>query len=267
MHGQPASPWWRPGKIEGKPSAEEPTAERPSEEDGLRERGGERDHRFRALKPVRSHGGSPGLGGMAVAALAPSLKEHGPRWKQALWEGPDQPQPVQRGEVPTPQGGSRKLGVPPVVDRVIPQAVRPGLPAPGDPTGSDASVGCRPGRTAQHAVKRAQSSRKEGDTGVGERDLEKVCDRVNHDTLRSAVAKRVRDQRVWTRIHRVRKAGAMAPEARQETVEGGPQGGPRSPVRSNRILDRLDREVERRGPRFVRDADESHGSVRSQRAG
>jgi RNA-directed DNA polymerase len=166
---------------------------------------------------------------MTVEELAPSLKEHGPRLKQALWEGTYQPQPVKRAEVPKPQGGVRKLGVPTVVDRFIQQAVMQGLQAQGDPTFSDSSFGFRPGRNAHQAVKRAQSYRKEGDTWVVEMDLEQCFDRVNHDQLMREVSKRVQDGRVWTLIQRFLKAGAMEHEARQETVAGVPQGGPRSP--------------------------------------
>src|SRR5262249_34466508 len=129
------------------------------------------------------------------------------------------------------------------------------------------SCGVRPGRHAQQAIKRAQSYLKEGDTWVVARDRAKFCDRVNHDQVMSEVSTRGRDRRGWTLIHRFLKAGAREHEARQETVEGVPQGGPLSPLRSNLILDRLDREWERRGHRFVRDADASNVYVRSKRAG
>jgi RNA-directed DNA polymerase len=204
---------------------------------------------------------------MTVAELAPYLKEHWRRLKQALWAGTYQPPPGKRVEVPNPQGGVRKLGVPTVVDRFLQHAVRQGLQAHWAPPFSESSFGFRPGRNAQQAVKRAPSDLQEGDTGVVDRDGEKFCDRVNHDKVMSEVSKRVQEGRVWTLSHRFLKAGARAPEARQETGDGGPQGGPRSPVLSHRILDRLDRELERRGHRFVRDADESHGYVRSNRAG
>jgi RNA-directed DNA polymerase len=267
MHGQPAIPWWLPWTIEGTPSEEEATAERPSAEEGLRERVVERDNRLRARKQVQSHGGSPGREGMTVAERAPARKEPGRRVKPALGDGTELPQPVQRVDVPNPPGGLRKRGVPTVVDRCIPPAGRPGLQAPGEPTCSAARVGFRPGGNAQHAVKRAPSYRNEGDPGVGERDREKVCARVHHDTGMRAVAKGGRDRRVLTWIHRVLKAGAMAHEARQETVDGVPHGGPRSPLRSNLLLDRRDREWERRGPRCGRDAEDRHGYVRRKRAG
>ena len=208
-----------------------------------------------------------GLDGMTVEELAPYLKEHWPRLKQALLEGTYQPQPVKRVEVPKPQGGIRKLGVPTVVDRFIQQAVMQVLQAQWDPTFSDSSFGFRPGRNAHQAVKRAQSYLKEGYTWVVDMDLEKFFDRVNHDKLMSEVSKRVRDGRVLTLIHRFLKAGAMEHDALHETVEGVPQGGPLSPLLSNLILDRLDRELERRGHRFVRYADDSNVYVRSKRAG
>ena len=204
---------------------------------------------------------------MTVEELAPYLKEHWPRVKQALMEGTYQPPPVKRGEVPKPQGGIRKLGVPTVVDRFIQQAVMQVLQAQWDPTFSDSSFGFRPGRNAHQAVKRAQAYLKEGYTWVVDMDLEKFFDRVNHDKLMSEVSKRVQDGRVVTLIHRFLKAGAMEHEALHETVEGVPQGGPLSPLLSNLILDRLDRELERRGHRFVRYADDSNVYVRSKRAG
>jgi RNA-directed DNA polymerase len=176
MNGKPAMQWWRPWTIEGKPSEEETTAERPSEDEGLMEQVVERDHRFRALKHAQSNGGSPGLDGLTVEELAPSLKEHWPRLKQALLEGTYQPQPVKRVEVPKPQGGIRKPGVPTVVDRFIQQAVRPVLQAQGDPTCSASSFGFRPGRHAHQAVKRAQSYLQEGYTWVVDMDLEKCFD-------------------------------------------------------------------------------------------
>jgi RNA-directed DNA polymerase len=226
-----------------------------------------RDHRLRARKQVQSHGGSPGIDGRTVEERAPDLQEHWPRWKQALWEGTSQPQPVKRVEVPNPPGGIRTLGVPTVVDRFIHQAVMQGLQGHWDPTCSDASFGCRPGRNAHHAGTRGQSSLHEGYTWVVAMDLEQCFDRVNHDKGRSEVSTRVRDRRGLTLIHRRLKAGAMAHNARHETVEGVPHGGPRSPRLSNLILDRLDREVERRGHRFVRDAEDRNVDVRSQRAG
>jgi RNA-directed DNA polymerase len=172
MHGKPAIQLWRPWTIQGKPSEEETTAECPSEEAGLMERVVERDNLFRALKQVQSNGGSPGLDGMTVEELAPYLKEHWPRLKQALLAGTYQPQPVKRVEVPKPQGGVRKLGVPTGVGRFIQHAVLQGLQAQWEPTFSDSSVGFRPDRNAPHAVKRAQSYLKEGYTWVVDMDLE-----------------------------------------------------------------------------------------------
>jgi RNA-directed DNA polymerase len=191
MNGKPAIQLWLPWTNEGKPSEEETTAEGPSEDEDLMEQVVERDNLVRALKQVQSNGGSPGLDGMTVEELAPYLKEHWPRLKQALLEGTYQPQPVKRVEVPKPQGGVRKLGVPTVVDRFIQQAVMPVLQAQWDPTFSDSSFGFRPGRNAHQAVKRAQSYLKEGYTWVVDMDLEKFFDRVNHDKVMSEVSKRV----------------------------------------------------------------------------
>ena len=166
---------------------------------------------------------------MTGAALALSLQAHGPRLQPARRDDPAHPQPGTRGEVPKPQGGIRTLGVPPVGDRFLPPAVRQGLQAPGEPTGSAARSGFRPGRQAHHAIQRAPSSRNAGDPGVVAMDLETCVDRVTHDTGMREVSTRVRARRVWPRIHRGLKAGAMALKARQETVAGGPQGGLLSP--------------------------------------
>jgi RNA-directed DNA polymerase len=267
MNGKPAIQWWLPWTIEGKPCEEETTVECPCKEAGLMARVVARDHLVRALKQVQSHGGSPGLDGRTGEELAPSLKEHWPRVKQALWAGTYPPQPVQRVEIPQPQGGVRTLGVPTVVARFLQQAVMQGRQAPWDPTFSDASVGFRPGRNAHQALKRAQAYRKEGYTWVVDMDVEQFFDRGTHDKVMREGSTRVQDGRVLTLIPRFLKAGAMAHEARPETVEGGPQGGPRSPFLSNLILDRLARELERRGPRVVRDADDRPVYGRSQRAG
>jgi len=229
MHGKPASPWWRPWTSAGTPSEAAPPAERPSDDDGLRARVVERAHRCRARTHGQRHGGSPGMAGRTVEARAPQRKEHGPRVKQALRAGTSQPQPGTRGDVPQPPGGLRTLGVPTGVDRCIQPAVRQGLQAHGDPPVSAARVGFRPGRRAHHAITRAPASRTAGATWVGAMALETCVDRVNHDPGRRAVSTRVRDRRVLTLIHRVLKAGARAHEARPETVDGGPHGGPRSP--------------------------------------
>jgi RNA-directed DNA polymerase len=161
---------------------------------------------------------------MTGEELAPDLKGHWPRVKQALLEGTYQPQPVTRVDVPKPQGGIRKLGVPAVVDRVVQHAVMPVLQAPWEPTFAASSFGFRPGRNAPQAVQRAQAYLKEGYPWVVDMDLETCFDRVNQDTGMREVSKRVQDRRVLALIHRRLRAGAMAQEARQETVAGGPRG-------------------------------------------
>jgi RNA-directed DNA polymerase len=267
MTGTPALQGWRPGTREGQPCEAETTAEGPSAEAGLRERGVERDTLFRALKHVQSHGGSPGRAGMPVEERASELKEHGPRVKQVLWAGTLPPQPVPRVEVPNPQGGVRNLGGPTVVDRFRQPAVLQVLQAHGEPTVSEARFGCRPGRNAHQAVKRAAAYRQEGYPWVVEMDVEPFVARVNHDQVMSEVSTRVQDGRVLPLIHRLLKAGAMEHEARHEPGDRGPQGRPLSPFLCTLILDRLDREVERRGPRFVCYADDRHVDGRSPRAG
>ena len=227
----------------------------------------ERDHRFRARKHVQSKGGSPGIDGMTVEELAPDLKEHWLRVKQALLDGTYQPQPVKRVEVPKPQGGIRKLGVPTVVDRFIQQAVMQVLQAQWDPTFSDSSFGFRPGRNAHQAVKRAQSYLKEGYTWVVDMDLEKFFDRVNHDVLMSRLARRIADKRLLRIIRRFLEAGILRQGLCVERYEGIPQGGPLSPVLANLLLDDLDKELEKRGHCFCRYADDCNIYVRSVAAG
>ena len=225
MNRKPALQWWRPWSIEGKPSEEETTAEGSSEDAGLRDRVVEREHLFRALKHVPSKGGSPGVEGMTGEELAPDLKPHWPRLKQALLEGTYQPQPVTRVDVPKPQGGIRKLGVPPVVDRVVQHAVMPVLQAPWEPTFAASSFGFRPGRNAPQAVQRAQAYLKEGYPWVVDMDLETCFDRVNHDTGMREVSKRVRDRRVLALIPPTSQGGRDGAGGAAGDGGRGPPGG------------------------------------------
>ena len=227
----------------------------------------EQGNLVRALKQVTSNKGSPGIDGMRVTDLTSYLKEHWPRIRKELLTGRYQPQPVKRAEIPKPGGGKRKLGIPTVLDRFIQQALLQVLQKDWDSTFSDQSYGFRPRRSAHQAVAQAQEYLKEGYTWVVDVDLEKFFDRVNHDKLMSLIRERVGDRRVLKLIHRFLRSGVMEGEALHETVKGTPQGGPLSPLMANLLLDRLDKELERRGHRFVRYADDCNIYVRSRRAG
>jgi RNA-directed DNA polymerase len=221
-----------------------------------------------ALQRVKANKGSPGVDGMTVDELPEYLKQHELEIGEQLRNGTYQPQPVRRVEIPKPDGnGVRKLGIPCVLDRFVQQAVLQVLQKRWDPTFSEHSHGFRPGRSAKQAVHEAQQYIAEGYRWVVDLDLEKFFDRVNHDRLLAAVAKRVADKRMLKLIRAFLEAGVMENGLVSAVDEGTPQGGPLSPLLSNLVLDELDREVERRGHRFVRYADDCNLYVGSERAG
>ena len=239
----------------------------PVEETDLLERMLEAQNLRRALHQVRRNQGAPGVDGMAVDDLGEDLKTHGPMIRAALVEGTYAPQPVRRTEIPKAGGGTRKLGIPTVLDRCIEPALLQVLQEAWDPTFAERSDGFRPQRSAHQAVEQAQAYMREGDTWVVDIDLEKFFDRVNHDVLMSRVRRRVKDRRVLTLIRRFLKAGVLTLEGSVEpTAEGTPQGGPRSPLLANLRLDEFDKELEQRGHRFARYADEANIDVRSRQA-
>ena len=226
------------------------------------------DNLQRALRQVRRNKGAPGIDGMSGDQLVTHLKIHWPTIRASLVDGTYTPQPVRRVAIPKPGGGTRNLGVPVVLDRFVEQALLQVLQADWDPTFSEGSYGFRPKRSAHQAVAQAQAYIRQGDTWVVDLDLEKFFDRVNHDVLMHRVRKRVADRRVVTLIHRFLKAGVFTLEGMVEpTGEGTPQGGPLSPLLANLLLDDLDRELEKRGHRFVRYADDGNIYVRSRQAG
>jgi len=227
----------------------------------------ERDNVRKALAQVRRNKGAPGADDMSVDDLGVHLKDHWLEIKAQLLAGSYRPQPVRRMEIPKPTGGVRALGIPTVLDRFIQQAVLQRLQADWDPTFSPASYGFRPGRSAHQAVARAQEYIAAGYGWVVDIDLEKFFDRVNHDILLGLVAKRVSDRRLLRLIRGFLTAGVLAQGLVGPTDEGTPQGGPLSPLLSNLVLDVLDKELERRGHRFVRYADDCNIYVRSRRAG
>src|ERR1700681_3901106 len=227
----------------------------------------ERDNLRKPLAHVKRNKGAAGIDGMSLDALAPHLKEHWPAIRAQLLEGAYKPQPVRRVEIPKASGGLRPLGIPTVLDRFIQQAVMQVLQAHWDRTFSEASFGFRPGRSAHQAVAKAQAYIASGHDVVVDIDLEKFFDRVNHDILMGLVAKRVTDKRILKLIRGFLTAGVLADGLVSPTGEGTPQGGPLSPLLSNLMLDVLDKELEKRGHRFVRYADDCNIYVRSQRTG
>jgi RNA-directed DNA polymerase len=227
----------------------------------------ERENLKGALKRVRANKGGPGIDGMTVGQLPGYLKEHWPEIWEQLLKGTYKPQPVKRVEILKPDGGVRKLGIPTVLDRFVQQAVNQVLQRQWDPTFSEHSYGFRPGRSAHQAVAQAQQYIAEGYGWCVDLDLEKFFDRVNHDKLMGQIAKRIEDKRLLKLIRAFLNAGVMENGLVSPSVEGTPQGGPLSPLLSNLVLDEFDRELEARGHRFVRYADDCNIYVRSERAG
>jgi len=241
--------------------------ESPASTNRLMEEICERENLKQALQQVKANKGSAGVDGMTVGGITDYLKQHWPAIREQLLSGTYEPKPVRRVEIPKPDGGVRKLGIPTVLDRLIQQAVMQVLQRQWDSTFSDHSYGFRPGRSAHQAVAQAQQYIAAGYGWVIDLDLEKFFDRVNHDKLMGQIAKRVEDKRLLKLIRAFLNAGVMENGLVSPSVEGTPQGGPLSPLLSNLVLDELDRELERRGHRYVRYADDSNIYVRSERAG
>jgi len=235
--------------------------------EGLMEEVCQRSNLEEALRRVRANKGSPGVDGITVDGLVEYLKQHWPTVREQLLGGTYQPQPVKRVEIPKPDGGVRKLGIPTALDRFIQQAVLQVLQKRWDRTFSPSSYGFRPRRSAQQAVAAAQGFIAEGYRWVVDLDLEKFFDRVNHDLLMSRIAMRLNDPRLLRLIRAFLNAGVLEDGLVSPTDEGTPQGGPLSPLLSNIVLDDLDQELTRRGLRFARYADDCNIYVRSRRAG
>lgn len=229
---------------------------RPEAAPGLMEKIVSRGNMMAALSRVVDNKGAPGVDGMPVTALRDHLREQWPRIREELLWGRYKPQPVRKVEIPKPGGGTRMLGIPTVLDRLIQQAVHQVLSPLFDPGFSESSYGFRPGRSAHQAVKAARRHVESGRRWVVDIDLEKFFDRVHHDTLMSLVKRKVGDRRVLSLIDRYLKAGILEGGLATPRVEGTPQGGPLSPMLSNILLDELDKELERRGHAFCRYADD-----------
>lgn len=220
-----------------------------------------------AYKRVKANKGAPGVDGLTIKDLGEHLSNHKEQLIQSLLDGSYKPQPVRKVMIPKPGGGERQLGIPTVVDRLIQQAILQVLEPMFDPGFSESSYGFRPKRSAHQALKKAQEYVEEGHVWVVDMDLEKYFDRVNHDILMSRLARRIGDKRLLKIIRRYLTAGIMQEGVVMMRHEGTPQGGPLSPLLSNILLDELDKELERRGHKFCRYADDQNIYVRSKRAG
>jgi RNA-directed DNA polymerase len=227
----------------------------------------ERGNMLKALKAVEQNGGAAGVDGMDVAQLRSHLRERWSMIREQILIGEYQPRPVRRVDIPKPGGGTRMLGIPTVLDRLIQQAIHQILTPLWEPEFSAHSYGFRPGRSAQQAVKAAQSYVNQGKRWVVDMDLEKFFDRVNHDVLMARVERKIADERMLVLIRRYLESGIMQQGLVEPRTEGTPQGGPLSPLLSNILLDDLDKELERRGHAFCRYADDCNLYVGSQRAG
>jgi RNA-directed DNA polymerase len=226
-----------------------------------------RENVVRAWKRVKANKGSAGVDGRTVKDTVEHLKQAWPDIRQRLLDGTYKPEPVRRVGLPKPGGGTRELGIPTVTDRLIQQALLQVLQPLIDPTFSAHSYGFRPGRSAHQAVLAAKAHVEAGHRTVVDVDLEKFFDRVNHDILMDRLAKRIADKRVLRLVRGYLQAGILKDGVCIDRHEGTPQGGPLSPLLANVLLDEVDRELERRGHRFVRYADDCNVYVRSQRAG
>src|ERR1700694_4247456 len=241
--------------------------ESPASTNRLMEEVCERENLKEALRRVKANQGSAGVDRMTVGGISDYLKQHWPAIREQLLSGTYEPKPVRRVEIPKPDGGVRKLGIPTVLDRFIQQAVMQALQRSWDGTFSEHSYGFRPKRSAHQAVEQAQQYQAEGYRWVVDLDLEKFFDRVNHDRLLAKIAERVSDKRLLRLIRAFLQAGVMENGLVSPAEEGTPQGGPLSPLLSYILLNELDQELERRGHRFTRYADDCNIYVRSRRAG
>jgi len=242
-------------------------ATQPALHDDLMARVVDRANLQRAWKRVKANRGAPGSDGMPIEDFAAFARSHWAAIREALCDGTYQPQPVRRVSIPKPGGGERLLGIPTVVDRVIQQAIAQVMGPLFDPGFSESSFGFRPGRSAHGAVRQVQRFIGEGYRIAVDLDLAKFFDTVQHDVLMARVARKVRDKRLLALIGRYLRAGALVGESIQATVIGTPQGGPLSPLLANILLDDLDKELEQRGQRFVRYADDLLILVKTHRAG
>jgi RNA-directed DNA polymerase len=225
------------------------------------------DNLARAWKRVKSNKGAPGIDGVTVQDWPSHARAHWPALRGQIEGGRYKPQAVRRVEIPKPDGGKRMLGIPTVTDRVVQQAIAQVLTPIFDPSFSDSSFGFRPGRNAHQAIRQVQAHVKAGWRIAVDIDLAKFFDTVDHDVLMSLLGRTIRDERLLALIGRYLRAGVLVGEHIEPSEVGTPQGGPLSPLLANILLHQLDRELERRGHRFARYADDMIILVKSQRAG
>lgn len=262
---EPVNPG-KPSQERAPSSAQTETNLRPPKAAGLWDKAFSPANLQRALQRVVANRGAPGVDGIEVSQLASDFDTIWPATRKSLDEGTYRPAPVRRVEIPKPDGGTRQLGVPTVLDRLIQQALLQVLVEVIDPLFSESSFGFRPKRSAHMAVKAAQRYVEDGNGWVVDIDLDRFFDRVNHDALMARVARKVADKPVLRLIRRYLEAGVMAEGVKVEAEVGTPQGSPLSPLLANIMLDDLDKEIERRGHRFVRYADDLRVYVKSERA-
>ena len=226
-----------------------------------------RDNLNKAYKRVKANKGAPGIDEMTVEDALPWLQEHRQELLDSIRVGKYKPQPVRRKEIPKPDGGVRQLGIPTVIDRIIQQAIAQQLTSIFEPLFSDESYGYRPGRSAQQAIRKVKEYAEQGYTTAVEIDLSKYFDTLNHELLMNMVREEVKDKRVTDLIKKYLKSGVMVEGLLVKTEEGSPQGGPLSPLLANIYLNKYDKEMERRGVKVIRYADDIVVLARSKRAG
>ena len=239
------------------------------EKDGVEDLMGkllDRENLNRAFKRVKSNGGAAGIDAMTVDEMLPWLRGHREELLEKVREGTYKPQPVRRVEIPKPDGGVRKLGVPTVIDRMVQQALVQILQPIFEPLFSEASYGYRPGRSAQQAMKKAKEYYEQGYTNVVDIDLSKYFDTMNHELLMNLIRKEIKDKRIADLIKKFLKSGVMEEGVKYRTEKGSPQGGPLSPLLSNIYLNEFDKEMERRGHKHLRYADDIAVYTKSRRA-
>lgn len=226
----------------------------------------DRDNLARAWHRVKSNKGAPGIDGVRIADWPEHARAHWPAQRQQIQAGRYRPQAVRRVDIPKPDGGRRQLGIPTVTDRVVQQAIAQVLTPIFDPTFSDSSFGFRPGRNAHQAIRQVQAHVQAGYRWAVDIDLAKFFDTVNHDLLMSLLGRTIADKRLLRLIGRYLRAGVLVGGHQEPAEVGTPQGGPLSPLLANILLHQLDQELERRGHRFARYADDMIILVRSERA-
>ena len=258
-----AAPSEKPNGRDGGPS----TQDKPEPQSNLLERILSRENMLKAWKRVKANKGAAGVDAMSIEAFPEFIRHHWQAIRSSLRKGTYQPKPVRRVQIPKPTGGKRPLGIPTVLDRVIQQAIAQVLGPLFEPVFSQNSYGYRPQRSAHQAIRAVKETVQEGYTVAVDADLSRFFDTVNHDVLMRLLSVRVHDKRTMKLVARYLRAGVSINGHVEPTTQGVPQGGPLSPLLANVVLNELDRELEQRGHRFARYADDFIIQVKSQAAG